>query len=254
MREAAAPTPPPPPLAEVLGVRRIRLAEVAAPRLTAEERRARDQVWATMVLANPTLFDGPVVACADTSWPRPGELHISWFRVPYRHYALRRVPSATAPTASLSVSVLQATDDDRLLVGRMSPTTAAPGRWQFPGGSVEPPPDGERLDLAALRRNAVRELAEETGVATTPTELELRAVTRGQYGSVGVLFLAPPLPEPALREHFTALAPPERELVELAFVRSPADLPGLPGPHADYLTPVLRHLARERAGWRRRMS
>ncbi|KJY24061.1 NUDIX hydrolase, partial [Streptomyces sp. NRRL S-495] len=78
----------------------MRLAEVAAPRLTAEERHARDQIWATMVLANPTLFDGPAVACADTSWPRPGELHISWSRVPYRHYALRRVPAATAPTAS----------------------------------------------------------------------------------------------------------------------------------------------------------
>ncbi|MFC5666423.1 NUDIX domain-containing protein [Kitasatospora misakiensis] len=248
MPDAATPPPPPPPLSEVLGVRRIRLAEVAAPRLTVEERRARDQVWATMVLANPTLFDGPVVACSDTSWPRPGELHISWCRVPYRHYALRRVTSSTAPTASLSVSVVQPTDDGRLLVGRMAPTTAAPGRWQFAGGSVEPPPDGERLDLAALRRDAVRELAEETGVAATPQELELWAVTRGQYGSVGVLFLAPPLPEPTLREHFTALAPPERELVELAFVRSPTDLPGLPGPHADYLPPVLRRLARRQTG------
>ncbi len=197
-----------------------------------------------MVLANPTLFDGPAVACAGTSWPRPGELHILWTRVTYRHYALRRVTASTAPTGSLSVSVLQPTDDGRVLVGRMSPTTAAPGRWQFPGGSVEPPPDGDRLDLAALRRNAVRELAEETGVSTTATELELWAVTRGQYGSIGVLFLAPPLPEPALRERFTALAPPERELVELAFVRSPTDLPGLPGPHADYLPPVVHRLAR----------
>ncbi|MFJ8434317.1 NUDIX hydrolase [Kitasatospora sp. NPDC094019] len=251
MPAAATPPPPPPPLAEVLGVRRIRLAEVAVPRLTAEERHARDQVWATMVLANPTLFDGPAVACADTSWPRPGELHISWSRITYRHYALRRVPSTTAPTASLAVSIVQTTDDGRLLVGRMSPTTAAPGRWQFPGGSVEPPPDGERLDLAALRRNAVRELTEETGVTTAPAELELWAVARGQYGSVCVLFLAPPLPEAALRERFTALAPPERELVELAFVRSPADLPGLPGPHADYLTPVLRLLTRRRAGGHR---
>ncbi|MFE7562002.1 NUDIX domain-containing protein [Kitasatospora sp. NPDC057500] len=240
------PPPPLPPPAEVLGVRRIRLVEVPAPRLTAEERRARDRVWAEMALANPALFDGPVVACAGTSWPRPGEIHVFWSRVTYRHYALRRVTTSAAPTASLSVSVLQPTDDGRVLVGRMSPSTSAPGRWQPPGGAVEPPPDGERLDLAALRRNAVRELAEETGVATEAGELTLWAVTRGRYGSVGVLFLAPPRPEPVLRERFAALAPPERELVELAFARSPADLPGLPGPHADYLAPVLRRFARQR--------
>ncbi|MFE7190841.1 NUDIX hydrolase [Kitasatospora sp. NPDC057541] len=244
MPETPSPFLPPP--AEVLGVRRIRLVEVPAARLTAEERRARDRVWAEMVLANPTLFDGPVVACAGTSWPRPGELHVFWSRVTYRHYALRHVTASAAPTASLSVSVLQPTDDGRLLVGRMSPTTAAPGRWQPPGGAVEPPPDGERLDLAALRRNAARELTEETGVTAGPGELAMWAVTRGRYGSVGVLFLAPPQPEPVLRERFGALAPPERELVELAFLRSPADLPGLPGPHADYLAPVVRRFARLR--------
>ncbi|MER7705568.1 NUDIX hydrolase [Kitasatospora sp. NPDC097605] len=244
MPETPSPLLPPP--AEVLGVRRVRLAEVPAPRLTAEERRARDRVWADMVLANPALFDGPVVACAGTSWPRPGELHVSWSRVTYRHYALRRVTTSTAPTASLSVSVLQPTDDGRVLIGRMAPTTAAPGRWQPPGGAVEPPPDGERLDLAALRRNAVRELAEETGVSAVPTELTLWAATRGRYGSVGVLFLAPPRPETELRERFAALAPPERELVELAFVRSPAGLPDLPGPHADYLAPLVRRFARLR--------
>ncbi|MFE6866758.1 NUDIX hydrolase [Kitasatospora sp. NPDC057692] len=243
MPETPSPLLPPP--AEVLGVRRIRLVEVPAPRLTAEERRERDRTWATMVLANPTLFDGPVVACAGTSWPRPGELHVFWSRVTYRHYALRQVMSSTAPTASLAVSVLQPTDDGRLLIGRMSPATAAPGRWQPPGGSVEPPPDGDRLDLAALRRNAVRELSEETGVSAGPGELALWAVTRGRYGSIGVLFLAPPLPEPVLRERFGAVAPPERELVELAFVRSPTDLPGLPGPHADYLAPVLHRFTRQ---------
>ncbi|MFB6894344.1 NUDIX hydrolase [Kitasatospora sp. NPDC056327] len=241
-------TPPPllPPPAELLGVRRIRLAETAAPRLTIEERQARDRAWDDMVRDNPAFFDGPVVACAGTSWPRPGELHLSWARVTYRHYALRRVSFATAPTASLSAGVLQPTDDGHVLVGRMSPATASPGRWQFPGGAVEPPPDGERLDVAALRRNAARELAEETGVTVEPAELTLWAVTRGRYGSVGVLFLAPPRPEAVLRERFAGLAPQERELVEPAFVRSPDDLSALPGPHADYLAPVVRRLARER--------
>ncbi|MFE5660163.1 NUDIX hydrolase [Streptomyces sp. NPDC056517] len=57
--------------------------------------------------------------------------------------------------------------------------TAAPGRWTLPGGSVEPPADGQPLDGEALRRDAARELAEELGVRTSDGELRLFAVTRG---------------------------------------------------------------------------
>lgn len=77
----------------------------------------------------------------------------------YRHYALRRVPGATA-LPSLFVDVLQPTHDGALVTARMSPSTAAPGRWQLPGGSVEPPEDGAPLDTAALRRNATRDPAD----------------------------------------------------------------------------------------------
>ncbi|MEV6972606.1 NUDIX hydrolase [Kitasatospora sp. NPDC093806] len=240
-------TPPLPP-AELLDVRRLRLVEVAAPRLSDEERSARDRAWADAVRRNPALFDGPAVACAGASWHGPGELLVSWARVTYRHYALRFVPGSKAATASLSVGVLQPTEDGRLVVGRMSPSTSAPGRWQPPGGGVEPPTDGEPLDLAALRREAARELAEETGVVTAPDDLALWAVTRGRYGSVGVLFRAPALPEAVVRECFAALAPPERELVELAFVRSPDELARLDGPHADYLAQLVHRFATGRAG------
>ncbi|APE26731.1 hypothetical protein vnz_37075 (plasmid) [Streptomyces venezuelae] len=65
-------------------------------------------------------------------------------------------------------------------------------------------------------------------------------------GSVGLTYIAPELPEEALREGFAAVAAAERargrepELDELVLVSSSADLSGLPGPHADYLEPVLR--------------
>ncbi|WP_454367810.1 hypothetical protein [Streptomyces ambofaciens] len=62
----------------------------------------------------------------------------------------------------------------------MSPSTAAPGRWQLPGGSVEPPHDGAVLNEVALAGQAAREPAEELGVAAAAEDLELWVVTRGE--------------------------------------------------------------------------
>ncbi|MCG8971363.1 NUDIX domain-containing protein [Streptomyces sp. CL12-4] len=203
------------------------------------------------VKANPTLFDGPVVACGGLERSEPGILRLSWVRVTYRHYALRRVPGAIA-LPSLFVNVVQPTDDGRVLTARMSPLTAAPGRWQLPGGSVEPPQAGAVLDEAALAGQAARELAEELGVGAAAEDLELWVVTRGESGSVGLTYLAPALPEATLRAHFTAAAAAERvqgrepELDNIALVRSPDELTALNGPHADYLEPIVRRFYENR--------
>lgn len=202
-------------------------------------------MWDRAVQATPTLFDGPVVACAGWEWAGPRTLALSWARVTYRHFALRRVPGASA-LPSLFVNVVQPTDDGRVLAARMSPSTAAPGRWQLPGGSVEPPQDGEALDEAALGGQAARELVEEMGISASPGTLRLWTVTRGENSSIGLTYLAPALPESVLREGFAAAARAERvqgrepELDEIALVRSPCELAGLAGPHADYLEPVVR--------------
>ncbi|MGW7467057.1 NUDIX hydrolase [Streptomyces xantholiticus] len=145
-------------------VERLHLVEVDAPPLSAEDESARDRVWSPAVQGNPTLFDGPVVACARLGRIGPHALRLSWARVTYRHYALRRVPGATA-LPSLFVNVVQPTDDGRVLAARMSPSTAAPSRWQLPGGTVGPPQHGEVLDETALGGQAARELLEEMGIA-----------------------------------------------------------------------------------------
>ncbi|MFE7609596.1 NUDIX hydrolase [Streptomyces celluloflavus] len=239
----------PPMGVDLFDVERLHLVEVAAPPLSPEDESAADRVWGRAVQANPTLFDGPVVACAGLERTGPRTVSLSWVRVTYRHYALRRVPGAAA-LPSLFVNVVQPTHYGRVLVVRMSPSTAAPGRWQLPGGSVEPPQGGEALDEAALGGQAARELAEEMGIATAPGTLRLWAVTRGENSSVGLTYLAPALPESALREGLAAAAGAERaqgrepELDEIALVRSPDELAGLVGPHADYLEPVVRRYTR----------
>ncbi|WP_342448401.1 NUDIX hydrolase [Streptomyces durhamensis] len=158
---------------------------------------------------------------------------------------MRRVPGATA-LPSLFVNVVQPTDDGRVLAARMSPSTAAPGRWQLPGGSVEPPQDGALLDESALAGQAARELFEELGIGTAAEDLKLWVVTRDENGSIGLTYLAPALPEATLRADFTAAAAAERvqgrepELDDIALVCSPDELAHLAGPHADYLEPIVR--------------
>ncbi|MER5305472.1 NUDIX hydrolase [Streptomyces lasiicapitis] len=232
-----------------MDVRRIRLVETPAPQPPPGERLAMDRAWDEAVRANPSLFDGPVAACAGLSWEGPGSLVLTWARTTYRRFALRHVPGATSCLPSLFVDVAQPTEDGQVVVGRMASYTSTPGRWQLPGGSVEPPTDDRPLDLAALRRHAARELVEETGVETAPDDLTLWLATRGAFGSVGVLFRAPCRPAPELNARFAALVSAEAargrepELDRIALVGSPADLARLPGPHVDYLEPVLTRYA-----------
>ncbi|WP_308406595.1 NUDIX domain-containing protein [Streptomyces sp. AC555_RSS877] len=227
----------------------LRLVEAPPPQLSPEHQTARDRAWNQAVQANPSLFDGPVVACTHLDQSAPHELALHWTRVTYRNYALRWVPGATT-LPSLFVDVLQPTDDGALLTARMSSATAAPGRWQLPGGSVEPPDDGAPLDTAALRHNAARELLEEMGIDTPPDDLTLWAVTRGTNGNIGVHFMAPPQPAPVLHDRFTAVASAAEavgqtpELDQIALVHSPADLKTLHGPHVDYLEPIVGRYAR----------
>ncbi|MFJ3334486.1 NUDIX hydrolase [Streptomyces sp. NPDC086766] len=197
----------------------------------------------------PALFDGPVVVCAGLEEDGPRALALSWARTTYRHFALRRVPGLTAWLPSLFVAVVQPSADGRVLVGRTAPSTAVPGRWQLPGGSVEPPDGDGPLDERGLRENAARELAEETGVDLAPDALRLWLVTHGARGHTGVLYRAPALPPDLLRGRRAALvcaetaAGREPEFDRLALVRAPHELAALGDTRVDYLEPVVHRCA-----------
>ncbi|MFI8348637.1 NUDIX domain-containing protein [Streptomyces sp. NPDC085596] len=230
--------------AELWDVSRLRFEETAPPVLTARQRTAMDHRWEAAVRVNPTLFDGPVAALTGLERDDAGGLLVSWTRLTYRFRALRGLPDAPA-VSGLFVAVLQPCDDGRLLVGRMSPTTSAPGVWQPPGGTLEPPGGGAALDVAVLRRHAARELAEETGSDIPTDALVPGPVVRDARGSVGFLFIAPPRPARELRERYAELARteiasgvgPEFDRVEL--IGSLAELRALPGPLASYLEPAV---------------
>ncbi|BDH05386.1 NUDIX hydrolase [Streptomyces seoulensis] len=226
--------------AELWDVPRLRFEETPPPALTTGQRTAMDRRWAAAVRANPALFDGPVAALTGLGRDDAGGLSVSWTRLTYRCRYLRGIPDAPA-VSGLFVAVLQPDGDGRLLVGRMSPTTSAPGRWQPPGGTLEPPVEGAALDLDVLRRHAARELAEETGSDTPADDLVPGPVVRDSRGGVGLLFTAPPRPARELRERHAESASadtasganPEFDRVEL--VGSQSELRSLQGPVASYL-------------------
>ncbi|MFE7843086.1 NUDIX domain-containing protein [Streptomyces sp. NPDC057474] len=236
---------------EIPGVRRLLLAETDPPRLTGEQTAAMTRRWDEAVAANPSLFDGPTVVCAGLERKDPETLLLTWYRATYRLYLLRLDPVHAVTAPSVFVTVAQPTDDGRLLVGRMASSTAAPGRWQLPGGTIEPPQEsGTSLDLEELRRHAARELAEEVGRDVPPGELELWTVTRGDKGNVGIHFRTPACPAATLTEQYTALVAGESaqgrtpELDRIAFIRSDADVVGLGGRSADFLSVLAaRHAA-----------
>ncbi|MFG3590887.1 NUDIX domain-containing protein [Streptomyces sp. NPDC047990] len=146
--------------------------------------------------------------------------------------------------------VVQPTDDGRVLVARMSP---ASGRWQLPGGSLEPPRSGAVLDESALAGQATRELAEElcTG-ASPPPEPEAVGGHPRQERQCRPDVPRPSPPEATLRAGFTAAAAAERaqgrdpELDGIALVHSLDELAALAGPDADYLDPIVRRLSGRR--------
>ncbi|MFE0349371.1 NUDIX hydrolase [Streptomyces griseoluteus] len=226
--------------AELWDVSRLRFEETDPPALTAAQRARMDHRWAAAVTANPTLFDGPVVALAGFERDGAGGLSVSWTRLTYRYRVLRGLPDAPA-VAALFVAVLQPCDDGRLLVGRMSSTTSAPGRWQPPGGTLEPPGEGAALDLDVFRLHVARELAEETGSDTAADALVPGPVVLDDRGSLGFLFVAPPRPACELRERYAQLARDEiasgvdPEFDRVVLIGSSSELRALPGPLASYL-------------------
>jgi 8-oxo-dGTP pyrophosphatase MutT (NUDIX family) len=235
---------------ELLRVERLRLTRVEAP-LAADEQALIDRVWEDAVRAKPALFDGPIAASGGLYRDGPGALELRWVRATYRRYLGRDVPGATGWLPHLFAAVLQPTPDGALLVGQMAEWTSAPGRWQFPGGTVEPPPDlGGALGLGDLAELAARELWEETGTVTPPDRLRLWRLMRNPTGDVGAMFRAPVRSREALLAGYEALVAAEHaagaqpELTRIAFVRDVAEVAALGGEASDYLMVALPALRR----------
>ena len=229
---------------DLFEVGQLRFVETAGPDLSPAMGSTMDSAWGEAVLANPALFDGPVVLCTELDQAASGNLVVSWARATYRYRVLRQLQGAPA-LSSVFVCVLQPTQDGRLLIGRMSNSTSFPGQLQFPGGNMEPPPTGQPLTTDDLRRHAVVELAEELGVQTTIEKLDLWSAVRVPNGNIGFFFTAPSLPDDLLIRRHALLVDTEREcgrepeFADVALIRGGDDLTGIDGNPAEYLGPLV---------------
>jgi len=231
---------------DLFAVSHLGFVETAGPDLSLSMRSTMDTAWDAAVLANPALFDGPVVLCTEMDSGASGHLVISWARATYRYRVLRQFQNAPA-LSSVFVCVLQPTLDGRLVIGRMSNSTSFPGQLQFPGGNMEPPPTGQPLTVDALRHHAAVELSEEIGVQTTREELDLWLVARMPNGNIGFFFIAPSLPDDFLLRRRALLVDTERkcgrkpEFADIALIRDGDDLACIEGHPAEYLGPLVSH-------------
>ena len=74
----------------------------------------------------------------------------------------------------VTAAILQ--QDDRVLIARRSPDDPLAGKWEFPGGKVEP---GESL-AACLQR----ELLEEFGIRVTVSDFFMASTYRYDHGAI----------------------------------------------------------------------
>ncbi len=208
------------------------------PRVAHEEAQAADRLFDAATRRNPGLFDGPLVLVERCSLEAISSRMVVWWSPStYRTLALRRFGHRIS---TLFVTVLVPTFGGKVLVGRAGPLTAKAGLWQFPGGSVTPPPTGAPLDIDHLATEASRELLEETGLWREPRTLKLWAVCRGDHHNVGMCFRAADMDVRELadvRDFVTNCDEPEFD--QLAAVRTGTELAAL-GRSVDYVEPCLR--------------
>ena len=208
------------------------------PQVTHEETQAASRLFDAATPRNPGLFDGPLVLVDRCSFDVVSTRMVVWWSPStYRALALRRFGYRIS---TLFVTVLVPTPGGTVLVGRAAPLTAKAGLWQFPGGSVTPPPSGTPLDIDHLATEASRELLEETGLWREPRSLSLWAVCRGDHHNVGVCFRAADMDVHELADVRDVVRTcNEPEFDKLAVVGTPTELAAL-GSSVDYVESCLR--------------
>ena len=208
------------------------------PRVAHEEAQAADRLFDAATRRNPGLFDGPLVLVERCSLEAISSRMVVWWS-PSTYRTLAQRPFGHR-ISTLFGTGLVPTFGGKVLVGRAGPLTAKAGLWQFPGGSVTPPPTGAPLDIDHLATEASRELLEETGLWREPRTLKLWAVCRGDHHNVGMCFRAADMDVRELadvRDFVTNCDEPEFD--QLAAVRTGTELAAL-GRSVDYVEPCLR--------------
>jgi 8-oxo-dGTP pyrophosphatase MutT (NUDIX family) len=132
-----------------------------------------DAHWARARAEKPGLFDGRVLVARDllVEDRAGGVLRATAFETGYKAFlAWRDLGFPGAPVFNVFSMCALRSADGAFMLGRMAPGTASAGKLYFPAGTPEPADitDG----MVDLRANMLRELEEETGIASDEIALE----------------------------------------------------------------------------------
>lgn len=180
--------------------------------------------WQARIARQPGLFDGTVLLCCAHA-VADGIARLDLFATRYATFTyVRAHPQADPGVANAFAAIVPWSADGAVLLGAMGAHTANAGQLYFPCGT--PDLDDVRGAAVDLAGSAVRELAEETGLAL-PEDAATEWVLLAGEGQLA--FLRPVrFPEPAAalctRVEAHRLREAEPELAGIQAVRGPADL------------------------------
>jgi 8-oxo-dGTP pyrophosphatase MutT (NUDIX family) len=125
-----------------------------------------DAAWATLCEGNPRYHDGAVLHVLGVVRNGHGGVTVHLAECSYRFHAVQALGIDTA-VRPLGVKGVCRFEGHVLVGHRGAEVGSYPKNWEFvPGGSVEPPREGQSVDAAAA---VLRELEEESGwVAVSP--------------------------------------------------------------------------------------
>jgi 8-oxo-dGTP pyrophosphatase MutT (NUDIX family) len=230
-----------------VAINRLELGIAPYPWPFAQARRGDiDAHFATLRRSVPELWNGRVLLMKDAA-VAGGVLRGTYFETGFADFMAWRDWGFPDPSVvnCFAMGALRGSDGAYLL-GVMSAFTANAGRIYFPAGTPDPSDiSGDTVDLLG---SVLRELEEETGLATQDFTVapDWTAVVRGPRLALMKAVTAGRPAEDLRQEVLRHLASEARpELADVRIVRSPADFdPAMP----EFVTAYLSHVWAREAG------
>ena len=210
-------------------------------RFASDEAARIDARWRELKAATPSLFDGRVLLSRGLAIT-DDVLSGTSFETGYKPFLCwRALGYPGEPVKNLFAMPALRGSDGAFLLGRMSAATANPGRLYFPAGTPEPGDVGAD-GFVDYQANILRELEEETGIASSEVTLDARWTIVFAGPLVACMkVVRSPLPASALVERVTGfIAGQEKpELDALVTVAGPDDF------DAERMPPFMLHYLEE---------
>jgi 8-oxo-dGTP pyrophosphatase MutT (NUDIX family) len=188
------------------------------------EERWIDARWAELLAKTPAMFDGEVLL-AHRWGLEQGCLRVEYFQTRFSRFLCWREAGRPGGLMNCFAMAALRSADGAFLLGEMGGHTANAGKIYFPAGTPDPGDlVGDHVDLAG---SALRELAEETGLAVDDVEVEPRwtlCETAGSLACFRPMRLRVHAQEAVATIHAALDKQKDRELARMHVVRRRADI------------------------------